>query len=196
MPDMKFSCPHCQQHIEADSSYGGMQINCPTCNGALVIPGVAAPPPPTAPDPAPAPTSLSLQRPAAGAVSSGCPSCGAALARGAVLCTQCGYNLATGQRTVAGRPAALGKSASPQYETPWYKTPYPYVGAVFVLMAVLYYLSRENHLMLLGFLLVAVLYCLTIHIIVLVAAFQESVGTGFLTPVPPVLRDLLCVQGA
>jgi len=69
----------------------------------------------------------------------------------------------------------------PQSDTPWYKTAYPYVGAVFVLMAVLYFLGRENHLMMLGLLLVGALYSLTIQIIVIVAAFQDSVGTGFLT---------------
>src|ERR1700722_20844674 len=99
MADIKFACPHCQQHLQADSAYGGMQINCPSCNGALLVPGAAAVPPPPAPAPysapppppsAPAPSQLSLKRsepsapkPAGG----GCPSCGAAMPMGAVLCT-------------------------------------------------------------------------------------------------------------
>jgi hypothetical protein len=111
----------------------------------------------------------------------GCPSCGTSLPRGAVLCTVCGYNLATGQRTVAGRPAAPGKPTAPHYDAPWYKTPYPYLGFVFVVLGVLYFLGRQNPGVMLGFLGVAALYSLTAHIIVVVAAFRESVGTGFLT---------------
>src|SRR5258707_7470017 len=136
MPDVKFSCPHCQQHIQADSGYAGMQINCPACNGGLVVPGTAIPPAPAmAPAPAPVPVPVSVQRqtpsPAAGG---GCPSCGGAMPRGAVLCTNCGYNTVTRQRTVAGRPAAMGKPTAPQYEAVWYKTAYPYVGAVAVVL--------------------------------------------------------------
>ena len=98
-----------------------------------------------------------------------------------MLCTRCGYNLATHQRTVAGRPAALGKPVDPKWETPWYKTAYPYLAVVVVILAVLYYLGRENPAMMLAFLGAAVLYSLVTHIIVVVAAFRESVGTGFLT---------------
>jgi hypothetical protein len=178
MADVKFSCPHCQQHIQADSGYGGMQINCPACNGSLVVPGNAPPP---APVMAPVPVPVTVQRQAPSpAASGGCPSCGAALPRGAVLCTGCGYNLSTGQRTVAGRPAALGKPSAPQYEVPWYKTPYPYVGVVALLLALLYFLGRENPVMMLAFFGIALLYILTVHIIVLVAAFKESIGMGFL----------------
>src|SRR3954470_6885618 len=112
MPDVKFSCPHCQQHIQADSGYGGMQINCPACKGSLVVPGTAPAPAPvpvmaSAPPPAPVPVTMQRQAPAASPpATGGCPSCGGAMPRGAVLCTNCGYNTATRQRTVAGRPAA------------------------------------------------------------------------------------------
>src|SRR5512138_2707025 len=129
MPDIKFACPHCQQHIEAPEGYAGTEISCPACQGGMRVPGtpaaaaapratIAAPPPPTT-EAAP-----------------GCPSCGAPMARGAILCTQCGYNTATRQRTVAGRPAPLGKPTAASYETPWYATSYPYVGAVVVILAV------------------------------------------------------------
>ena len=175
MADIKFSCPHCQQHIQAETSYVGLQINCPACRGSLIVPGTpaaAAPtyaaPPATPPPPPPS-------------TATGCPSCGTPLPRGAVLCTVCGYNVATGQRTVAGRPTALGKPAAPQYDTPWYKTAYPYLGVLFVVLAVLYFLGRENPGIKLAFVGTAVLYTLTAHILVVVAAFRESVGTGFLT---------------
>jgi hypothetical protein len=155
-----------------------MQINCPTCNGGLIVPGAVAPIP--APPPVPATPQATLQRPAAGPGQSGCPSCGAALARGAVLCVNCGYNLSTGQRTVAGRPAAMGKPVAPQYGTPWYKTAYPYIGSIVVLLGILYFFGKNNPVIMLAFLVTALVYSLAIHIIVLVAAFQESVGTGFM----------------
>jgi predicted anti-sigma-YlaC factor YlaD len=134
-----------------------------------------------APAMAPPPRPAAAHSPPPASVGAGCPSCGTALSRGAVLCTACGYNLATGQRTVAGRPAALGKPAAPQYDAPWYKTVYPYLGFVVVVLGVLYFLGRGNPAMMLAFLGTAVLYSVTAHIIVVVAAFRESVGTGFLT---------------
>jgi hypothetical protein len=188
MADIKFACPNCQQHIQAEPGYAGYQIACPTCKTSMIVPGTVAASAPapvlasasgygTTPRPAPAPSSMQ----SSAATSSACPSCGGALPRGAVLCTQCGYNLATGQRTVAGRPAPLGKPTAPQWETPWYKTAYPYLGVVLVALGLLFYLGRENPALMLGFLGVAALYNLTVCIIVVVAAFRESVGTGFLT---------------
>ena len=170
---MKFLCPHCQQKIEADSGYAGMELACPTCQGHFIVPGApalapAVPPPPPPPPP---PT----------VASSGCPSCGAVLPRGAVLCIRCGYNLATKTRMVAGRPAAPGKPSAPSGESKWYTSPYPYLAFVLAVLAVLYALGRGNPAMMLAFVGFAILYALTVHIIVLVAAFRESVGTGFLT---------------
>ncbi|HEX5220894.1 MAG TPA: hypothetical protein VFZ59_15095 [Verrucomicrobiae bacterium] len=112
---------------------------------------------------------------------SGCPSCGGALARGAVLCTNCGYNLSTGKRTVAGRPAALGKPKVASGESPWYLTAWPYLGFMFVVLGILYFLGRDNPAMMLGFIAVALLYTLVVHLIVVVAAFREGVVNGFLT---------------
>jgi hypothetical protein len=188
MADIKFSCPHCQQHIQADSGYAGVQINCPACNGAMMVPGTPAPAPaptqysapPPPPPPPPPQSSVSIQRPAA-AGGGVCPSCGAGLARGAVLCTQCGYNLVTKQRMVAGRPAAMGKAMAPAESNAWYKSPYPYVGALLAVLAVLYYLGRENPVMMLAFLGVSAIYYLIVFVMVLVAAFQDGVGTGFMT---------------
>jgi Zn finger protein HypA/HybF involved in hydrogenase expression len=34
MPDIKFACPHCQQHIQAPEGYAGREIACPSCGGA------------------------------------------------------------------------------------------------------------------------------------------------------------------
>ena len=187
MPNIKFSCPHCQQRIEAEAGYAGMQISCPSCQGSFVVPGspiavkvlpVAARSP-LAISAAPSPPLVSA--PQFPDTVAGCPSCGAALSRGAILCTNCGYNLKTGQRMQAGRAVAPGRPTATQWETPWYKTPWPYVGVVVLVLGLLYFMGRENPAMMLAFLGVTVLYTLTVHIIVLVAAFRESVGTGFLT---------------
>ncbi len=104
-----------------------------------------------------------------------------ALAKGAVLCTHCGYNLATGQRLVAGRPAPLGKPTAARFGSAWYLTPYPYLGALLLVLGLFYLLGKQNPPMMLAFTGVALLYSVAIHLIVLVAAFRESAGTGFLS---------------
>jgi len=108
------------------------------------------------------------------------------LPRGAVLCTQCGYNLVTKQGLVAGQPAAPSKPVANRWETPWYKTAYPYVAALIVVLAILYFLGRGTPAVMLAFVGVAALYSLAAHIIVVVAAFKEGVGTGFLTLCIPI----------
>jgi hypothetical protein len=51
MSEFKFSCPNCQQNIQATSEYSGHQINCPSCQTLLVVP-----PAPDAPGHPPAPS--------------------------------------------------------------------------------------------------------------------------------------------
>jgi hypothetical protein len=54
MAELKFSCPHCGQHIQCDELWGGHQIQCPACHGDLTVPAqVSAPTPMAAPPPAP-----------------------------------------------------------------------------------------------------------------------------------------------
>jgi hypothetical protein len=43
MAEFKFSCPQCSQHIQCDTSYAGMQIDCPVCKNSIIVP-----PPPRA----------------------------------------------------------------------------------------------------------------------------------------------------
>ena len=38
MADMKFACSHCGQDIECDELWSGHEIQCPTCQGQLVVP--------------------------------------------------------------------------------------------------------------------------------------------------------------
>jgi hypothetical protein len=42
MNEFKFSCPHCQQSIEATPEYAGLQINCPSCQTPIVVPEAPA----------------------------------------------------------------------------------------------------------------------------------------------------------
>ena len=37
MSDMKFLCPHCQQHFQCDESYSGREISCPACHAQVSI---------------------------------------------------------------------------------------------------------------------------------------------------------------
>lgn len=103
------------------------------------------------------------------------------MARGAVLCVKCGYNTATGQRTVAGKPAKPGKPAKDQWEKPWYKTAYPYVGAIVAILAVLFFLGKDNPTAQMAFGAVILLYLFGTHILVAVSAFQEGALIGFAT---------------
>jgi len=83
MAEFKFSCPQCGQHIQCDVGYSGMQINCPSCQQAIVVPQAprstaTAPPAPPVP-PASQPglsTRQTTTAPAAGRRFVGAPSPG------------------------------------------------------------------------------------------------------------------------
>jgi hypothetical protein len=38
MAEFKFPCPQCRQHIQCDPGYAGMQIDCPICKRAILVP--------------------------------------------------------------------------------------------------------------------------------------------------------------
>jgi hypothetical protein len=40
MSDFKFSCPHCDQHLQCDEQFAGRQIQCPKCDHLIRIPPV------------------------------------------------------------------------------------------------------------------------------------------------------------
>ncbi len=42
MSEIKFACPHCDQHIACDESLGGRSLQCPACLGVMRIPPVAS----------------------------------------------------------------------------------------------------------------------------------------------------------
>jgi hypothetical protein len=131
----------------------------------MVVPGMPAiPPPPTA------------------VAATACPSCGAMLEQDAVLCTQCGYNVRTGQRMpsrpVTRKPTTRA-TATPQ-GTDWFRTPYPYLALFVAGMSLLFFFARNNEGALFAYLGVSLLYILTMHIVMLVCAFRASIGQGFL----------------
>lgn len=38
LAEIKFSCPHCEQHLETDESYCGQTVPCPSCKGDIAMP--------------------------------------------------------------------------------------------------------------------------------------------------------------
>jgi len=38
MSEFKFSCPHCDRHIQCDECHSGKQVQCPACNHLITIP--------------------------------------------------------------------------------------------------------------------------------------------------------------
>src|SRR6516165_7099745 len=52
MADIKICCPHCNQHITCDELWGGHELQCPSCQGALTVPARPAPAAPPPPQPA------------------------------------------------------------------------------------------------------------------------------------------------
>jgi len=59
MSEIKFACPHCDQHIACDESYGGRVLQCPACLAAMRIP-------PVAPVASPGPLRLAASAPGVG----------------------------------------------------------------------------------------------------------------------------------
>ena len=43
MSEIKFTCPHCQQPLEATPEYFGLDIECPSCSKPLKVPSQARP---------------------------------------------------------------------------------------------------------------------------------------------------------
>jgi hypothetical protein len=43
MAEIKFSCPHCNQHISCEEPWAGHQIECPACRNNIVVPQAQAP---------------------------------------------------------------------------------------------------------------------------------------------------------
>jgi len=39
MTDIKFTCIHCEQHLEAPNDMAGDRVSCPACSKMLLVPG-------------------------------------------------------------------------------------------------------------------------------------------------------------
>ena len=61
---MKFSCPHCNQRLEADAEAVGAEIACPACGNSLTVPAEASATPPPPPVPPAPPVSTAPPTPA------------------------------------------------------------------------------------------------------------------------------------
>ena len=95
MADMKFSCPHCGQHISCDDAWAGHQIPCPACQGNLMVPHLQPPSTATANAPGP-PTSQAPE------------SSRARLSAGATQVTRPTASRPIPQRQVVPRPPKTG----------------------------------------------------------------------------------------
>ena len=98
------------------------------------------------------------------------------------MCVKCGTNMRTGQKmnVPGGRPGSKPVKA-PAAPSVWYKTPYPYLGAYFAVLALLYFLGSSSPIMKLLCLVGILVYLLTAKIIVTVFAFKDDgAGKGFL----------------
>src|SRR5262249_31583682 len=58
MADLKFSCPHCGQHIGYTEAWAGHQIECPACHNGIIVPQMQRP---TAPPPVSARVTASVE---------------------------------------------------------------------------------------------------------------------------------------
>jgi hypothetical protein len=41
MANITFNCPHCNQAVQCDDQWGGQQIQCPLCQGGIIVPQAA-----------------------------------------------------------------------------------------------------------------------------------------------------------
>lgn len=78
MPEISFTCPKCQQSLEAPDEYANQVIECPSCQNEITVPGAEP-----------------VQQESGDAK---CPECGAPLGEGVVLCVQCGFHTKLGKK--------------------------------------------------------------------------------------------------
>jgi hypothetical protein len=111
-----------------------------------------------------------------------CPGCNQPLPNDAVICMQCGYNLQTGQRlaveqVTAKKPGALSGSDATGLLT----NPVAISLALLAGFGVFAALSWGDPNLTVGYIIANALFSLAVGILVLIAAFRESIGQGFLT---------------
>jgi hypothetical protein len=90
-----FPCPNCHGVLRAQEEFVGLTTRCPRCDGACLVPDPAQP---AAAADAAVTTARALGDAPWPPGATACPSCGAALAAGAVLCVGCGFDQRLGRR--------------------------------------------------------------------------------------------------
>ncbi len=113
-----------------------------------------------------------------------CEHCNEPLPKGAALCMNCGFNRQTGQRVLAAasptakapRGGGGASNAMEMLKQPWvaFAVPMVVLGALFMVAQS----DPEAALLFLG---PQAIFALVVTILVLIRAFGEGVGTGFLT---------------
>ena len=81
---VRFHCPHCSKSLEATADDAGTDADCPSCGNPFRVP-------------VPSRDSLTGWSQAV-QLNPRCPSCGAEMGAGHVVCIQCGQNLQTGRK--------------------------------------------------------------------------------------------------
>ncbi len=114
-----------------------------------------------------------------------CPSCGCSLAVGAVFCTACGYDLRARRKVaVAGDAAPSAKAKAGPGElgnvTGLLANPLVLTLGLAAVILLFFLLARSNPTLAPVYTIVAGVYQLSIGIWILVTAFRESLGTGFM----------------
>lgn len=149
-------------------------------------PKAAAPPRPPPPQSADILADLAALEAAGTAVEAAprpCPSCGAALAAGAVFCTGCGYNLRTREKVTtapAARPAPAKAAAHAGLGnlSGILANPVVLTLVVAAVVLLLFTLAKTNPSLGPVYLIATGLLGLGVGVWMLVSAFSESVGTG------------------
>ena len=90
MADIQLQCLGCSKSFLVSDDQAGQLVSCPRCNRKIAVPA-----PSENQEHAP---KLTLRRETTVAGGSLCPSCGATMPSGAVICVQCGYDVRKGVR--------------------------------------------------------------------------------------------------
>jgi DNA-directed RNA polymerase subunit RPC12/RpoP len=92
MADIVFNCPQCDTELSVSAEYVGAEVECPSCEAPMVVPGEAA-----AGNTLADLSNQSMPSEDRQADGSACPNCGNDLPEGAVLCVGCGYHIKLGR---------------------------------------------------------------------------------------------------